>query len=285
MWEFARGLATSELTQQLAQDSGLEVEEVRLSLTTAAHEAAHTLEFVGPLLQPGMRVLEVGSGLGLLGGFLWSRGVDIHLLEPGGTGFERYLGLFNGMMRRLGVQAERRLEFGIEDLRPELHGSFDLIFSNNVLEHVASPEDCLIRLSGCLRAGGSMVHSCPNYLVPFEPHYGIPLLPIRPAATARLLPGSIISGGCWRSLNFITTRRVRQAARMAGCGVRFRGGELGAAFRRLAEDREFEARHTLLAALYRKLSPLGIFRMADLLPAWAATPMLFEWVKPSTPTA
>ena len=33
--------------------------------------------------------------------------------------------------------------------------------------------------------GGAMIHMCPNYFVPYEPHFGIPLIPFAPRATQR----------------------------------------------------------------------------------------------------
>jgi 2-polyprenyl-3-methyl-5-hydroxy-6-metoxy-1,4-benzoquinol methylase len=70
-------------------------------------------------------------------------------------------------------------------------GTFDLIFSNNVFEHVRDVQAALATLGALLRPGRVMVHNCPNYDVPYEPHFGIPLLPLRPASTARVLPKSI----------------------------------------------------------------------------------------------
>ena len=48
-------------------------------------------------------------------------------------------------------------------------------------------------LDALLSPGGMMIHHCPNYTVPFEPHFGIPLVPGAPERTAALLPDRIRS--------------------------------------------------------------------------------------------
>ena len=79
-----------------------------------------------------------------------------------------------------------------------------------------------------LAPAGSMVHTCPNYHVPYEPHFGIPLVPGVPSATRFVLPGRIASSGLWRSLNFVTSTGLRRTARRAGLTVEFEPGEDGA---------------------------------------------------------
>ena len=50
-------------------------------------EAEQTLLMIVPYLKPGMRILEIGGGVGLVYALLRSRGFDIISLEPGSAGF------------------------------------------------------------------------------------------------------------------------------------------------------------------------------------------------------
>jgi hypothetical protein len=119
-----------------------------------------------------------------------------------------------------------------------------------------------------------MVHNCPNYTVPYEPHFGIPLLPIRPASTQRVLPSSITSTGLWRSLNFVTARDVRRIAARHGATVEFERGLLADSIDRFAEP-EFAARHP---GIGRVAGALGVLTPAlRRLPPGLATPMIASW--------
>ena len=118
-------------------------------------------------------------------------------IGAGRTGFRRYL-------RERGVSAH----FTAQDVTPQnesfLHeecdeviigplsnvaGSFDLIFSTFVLEHVTDPRATLETMWKLLRPGGSLFIFCPRYDVPFylshsADHYPIPA---RVAIALRLL--------------------------------------------------------------------------------------------------
>ena len=126
-----------------------------------------------------------------------------------------------------------------------------------------------------MRSGDrTSVHNCPNYAVPYEPHFGIPLLPFRPASTARVLPRGITSTGLWQSINFVTARDVRRVAARHGATVTFEHGLLADAIDRLNEP-EFVARHRALGRMARVL---GVLTPAlRKLPPGLSTPMIVSW--------
>ena len=72
--------------------------------------------------------------------------------------------------------------------RPRKAGQFEFIFSVNVIEHCQPLEPNLEGMAGVLSPGGRMLHTCPNYRVPYEPHLRTPLIPAAPGLTARLRP-------------------------------------------------------------------------------------------------
>ena len=241
----------------------------------ALGEVAQTLRVLSGLdLAPGARVLEVGAGLGLTSAYLSTCGIDVTALEPAGLGFEEHATLAATVATTVGSHHDL-LTIGAADLDPEAHGRFDVIFSNNVLEHIDDPLEALRSMRGVLVDDGVMIHSCPNYSVPFEPHFGLPLLPGRPAATRRVLPKSISSSDIWNSLNFVTARQVRQWSADLGLTTEFRSGALATSIDRLGTDTEFRARHRVLATIGKVLVTVRATDALRRLPASWSTPMDF----------
>ena len=127
-----------------------------------------------------------------------------------------------------------------------------------------------------LAPAGRMVHLCPNYAVPYEPHFGLPLVPFAPRATALLKP-SLREDGLWRSLNFVTYRRVTRCALSSALRVKFAPGMMRRAFQRLDGDPIYRERQRgLVTAIFPILRALGLLRLVGALPYQVATPMLFE---------
>ncbi len=277
---FRDEVLSSERIAELATAAQVDAEWLESTLAVSLGESDYTMRWLAPWLEDGPRILEVGAGLGLTSAYLASNGFEICSLEPGGLGFERYERVNPLLRASLGI-AHPHLSGSIEDVTAEHAGTFDLIFSNNVLEHVRDVDTALATLGALLRPGGVMVHNCPNYTVPYEPHFGIPLLPLRPASTARVLPSSITSTGLWQSINFVTARDVRRVADRHGATVTFEHGLLADAIDRLREP-EFVARHRALGRLARVLGlltpALGLLTPAlRRLPPGLSTPMIVSW--------
>src|SRR6185369_16311116 len=95
------------------------------------------------------------------------------------------------------------------ELDPARDGLFDVIFSINVLEHCQPLPETVLALSKVLAPGGMMIHTCPNYRVPYEPHFRLLLVPFAPRLTARLIP-RLASDPLWQSLNFVTAGDLRR---------------------------------------------------------------------------
>ena len=277
------GRVTDEsFVEGLAERSSLPVDMIRQRVLTAAGESAQTLRVLAGIdVAPGERILEVGAGLGLASSYLSSRGFDVTGLEPGGIGFEAYRTVSEHFADLVGSQ-HAVLGITAEELSVESHGRFALIFSNNVLEHVEDPGRALAALAGVTAPGGVMVHSCPNYSIPYEPHFGIPLIPMKPGWTARLLPSSIKDSSVWHSLNFIRARQVVSTAATLRLDVHFRSGALAVSLRRFATDPEFRNRHRVLGVVSSVARMTGVLALIDRLPATWSTPMDFMLCSPST---
>jgi 2-polyprenyl-3-methyl-5-hydroxy-6-metoxy-1,4-benzoquinol methylase len=272
---FAARLDGVEVVDALASASGRDAGDVQTSLALALGEAAQTLRVLrGIELPEGARLLEVGAGLGVTSAYLSTCGYRVTALEPGGQGFEQHLDLGVALRGLIGSDHEQ-LTSAAEDLDASVHGTFDLVFSNNVIEHVGDPELVMRQLVAVTSAGGWCVHSCPNYRVPFEPHFGIPLLPVRPSATARVLPKRIRTDPVWLSLNFVTDRHLRRVASTTGSTLHLRRGALATSVERLGTDPEFRRRHRALGGVAAVGRRLGLTALLRRLPASWSTPMDF----------
>lgn len=275
--EFLAALLPSVDIQQVANDTGLSPDGAARLLTIYANEAKVGLGLVVPILKPGLRLLEIGSGIGVLLQFLRSEGVDIVGIEPGASGF----GFMPSMQREISRRVENPATchpIGAEALDQSRHGVFDLVFSTNVLEHVPDLSGAFAGMNRVLAPDGQMVHACPNYRIPYEPHFGIPLVPFFPRLTGRIAP--MVHKrypGLWSELNFITAGDVRRLCVANGLDVRFDRGLLGGALRRLAEDAEFRARQGAVGRFVGAI--IGLLRLGLLierLPGEWATPMVFR---------
>jgi SAM-dependent methyltransferase len=264
----------------VAARCGLSPERARHLVATYCNEARVGLRLIAPLLAPGSRVLEVGSGIGLVSTLLANEGYGMVAIEPGasssGFGFMPHIA---SVVREVG-DGDRAflLDMSVVDLDPGRHGRFDLVFSINVLEHIPDLEGTFSAMASVLEPRGQMVHLCPNYTVPYEPHFNIPLIPGAPRTTRFLFPSVVRKyPGVWDELNFITARRVRQLAARNGLTATFDKGVMGAFFRRLDTDELYRERQGPVAvAVHRCVSALGLLKFIDRVPASCASPMIFR---------
>jgi 2-polyprenyl-3-methyl-5-hydroxy-6-metoxy-1,4-benzoquinol methylase len=275
-FECFRGrLLDPENVARLAKEVSWDVSSLTKRLGLALGEVAQTLRLLAGLeVADGGRVLEVGAGLGLTSAYLSSCGLAVTALEPAGVGFEEHSSLVAAIMRSTDATHDL-LTISAEQLDANVHGKYDVIFSNNVLEHIGDLDAAMAAMRHVMASDGVMVHSCPNYSVPFEPHFGVPLLPGRPASTSRVLPSSITGSAVWRSLNFVRAGDVRRIAGALDLRVDFRGGSLAKSVERLGTDAEFRSRHRLLGVVGRVLVTCRVTAGLRHLPASWATPMDF----------
>jgi hypothetical protein len=120
-----------------------------------------------------------------------------------------------------------------------------------------------------------MIHSCPNYTFPFEPHFGIPLIPLMPRLTRFFLPKSIKASGLWNSLNFISQTQVKRNAHANGMSCLFRTGTMSKSIKRLNQDPQFAERHQTIAGLVKIRFVYALLVRVFSLPPRFATPMDF----------
>lgn len=276
--EFLQSMPVERLAAELASRCGMSGEDARKFLGVYANEMHTTLDLVGEKLEPGLKMLEVGAGLCLFSLFLRKQGYDITALEPSAGGFGKFEVSKQVILDAYAALDLRVLEFPAQDL-PSCSDKFDLIFSNNVLEHIPHLEEAWLGMCAVLKPKGVMVHNCPNYFFPYEPHLGIPVFKHFSGLSTLCFRSSVEQfRGVWDSLNFITYFDVKKLARAGGMNVSFRNGLLFEALNRIERDPLFRERHSgsFIMAVYTTLRKTGLLGLLRYLPPAFSTPMIFQ---------
>jgi len=248
-------------------------------IASEAELALGLLRSVGPLPRR-TRLLEVGAGAGVVAGVLHAAGAQLVAIEPLIGGFDLFAAVRAELASRIPSAAAPIDRRTAAELDPARDGVFDLIFSVNVLEHVKPLDPSLDALARVLAPGGRMLHTCPNYRVPYEPHFAMPLVPLVPAATARMVRG-LGDDPLWQSLNFITAGDIARFADRAGLDLAFRPGVLADAIDRLAHDPAFARRQGWAGRVAAALGKAGAGRVLRAVPPSWLTPMVFELRRPA----
>ena len=287
--EFSRAVAAlPEIKESLLSDDFIYPAAAKLGMTSeklvyliqmSMEETEHALRILSKYNLKGKRILEIGSGPGILAAALRRTGFDFTTLEPGGKGIEHNKSLAYLVMERLRVRGPH-LEILAESLDPAVHGFFDFIFSQNVLEHIAKLHACFDAMFSVLAPPGEIVCHCPNYFIPYEPHYRCWLIPFFPRWTRPFLSARPhLDDGVWESLNFITYRDVKKAAKRHGCSVNFDTGLMAAAFERIDSDPAFRQRHGAFSFVYFLIRKLGLLPLLKRWPGQFGSPMTFRVLK------
>lgn len=125
----------------------------------------------------GKRVLEIGAGMCMTLATARLRfGADAHGIEPGEHEYSGSLEVGRQVLRAVGLP-ESVLKCGVGEAIPHPDQSFDLVFSSNVLEHVADPRKVVAESIRVLKPGGMLCHIVPNYGSWWEGHYGVIWIP------------------------------------------------------------------------------------------------------------
>ncbi len=134
------------------------------------------LDAIVPLA--GKRLLEIGSGFGVsLAVMLRDYGVDAYGIEPASEGFDASFACARAVLDANGLDRARLVDATGERI-PFADASFDVVYSNNVLEHTSDPGRVLEEAMRVLKPGGTLFVEVPNYLAYFEGHYLVPQPPI-----------------------------------------------------------------------------------------------------------
>ena len=272
-------LESKEFSEKVSKVGKLDVpftERMRDSLG----EAHQILKYLPIETLTGQRVLEVGAGLGIVSAYLEKKGVLIEAVEPAIDTFDDHQKLLP-LVRQTLKAAFPVHACSVEDLPVGKNGPYDLIFSHNVLEHMRDPERSFLAMRQLLAPQGRMIHSCANYFFPYEPHLGIWIVPLFPSLT-RIFSSKVKRNlTIWKTLNFITAKKIKRIARKIDCSVRFEKGLMREALQRLDTDPAFSSRQSgWPSRVYRWLKVSSLLEYVRFIPASFATPMVF-YIEPN----
>jgi SAM-dependent methyltransferase len=111
-----------------------------------------TLKSIYPI-QPGMRALDIGTGLGGVMQALTKNGIDAYGLEPSKSFYQFAL--------TRGFNKERLFNQGIEEASFQ-DGYFDLVLFSAVFEHLYDPNQALVNALKWLKPGGIVYIGVPS---------------------------------------------------------------------------------------------------------------------------
>lgn len=234
-------------------------------------EAALIVHEISPHLKQDQSILEVGGGIGLV--YLWLKkcGFNVCSIEPSGLGHNGYYEMGEILAQHLAIDRTGWLNISAAQL-PTLNRTFDFIFSHNVVEHLQPLHENMAAMHAVLSQQGMMLHQFPNYLVPYDPHFGIPLVPVKPNTTARILP-KLRNNPLWLSLNFINTVWLQRWSKDRGLEFAFKRGHWFESVLRLNSDREFRNKHAVIYLCFNLLERIGFNVLLRKLPDHLTTPV------------
>ena len=228
-------------------------------------------------LPDGARVFEVGSGTGYLLAILARRypHLNFEAIEPIGEGFQEFEDVLS-RIARLSPQVTMHRAF-IESYIPANDAQpADCAFSINVFEHLKDWRAGVDKTMSLLSDNGRAVIICPNYAVPYEPHFGIPVLGT-PSLTALVFASRIEkvekaanASGLWDSLNFISAPALARHARKQGYRLSFDNEIMARMFARLDHDPDFATRQSGVLAIAKLARGIGLGRLLAHAPAFAS---------------
>lgn len=243
-------------------------------LDSHLEEAALTLSLLNDLhFTKKDSLLEVGSGVGLVYGYLKKQGYDVWGIEPSDSGFDGYFAAAQQLFRIISVDGSHCYPYLAKDCA-KINEQFDIIFSNNVFEHIPKLEESIQNLKKILKPRGIMLHNTVNYHIPYEPHFKMLLVPFFPRITEHLKPSLKISS-LWNGLNFITTTKLRRICNANDLMIEFKKDRLSKTLGRLYHDPSFAKRQKFFVPIYWFLKHTGLIRFIDKIPSAFTTPITF----------
>lgn len=214
-------------------------------------------------LEEGSAVLEVGCGSGILMAMLSEVRASLEFagIEPFGDGFESLTEL-NSFLKEKGMVIHN---VGFEDYVPDK--KYDLIYLVNVFEHLDSWQFFLEFVEQHLTKSGVCVVLCPNYNVPYESHFRIPIL-INKRITEKAFAKSIAAfeeendcHGLWSSLNFVKLSDVRRKIRSTRLSLTINDKITEDLIDRFATDDEFKKRQRFVGSIGVVMKKLGLSKL------------------------
>ena len=215
-------------------------------------------------LKSGSYVIEVGSGIGLLSLHLASMGFEVTAFEPQSSGFNQ-MNAMRSLISENWKPSAPNVEFREASLNQttQLEKLADYIFAINVIEHVHDFDELITHAVKAKTPGATMRIVCPNYSIPYEPHFNIPIIftkgitqfIFRHKIRSSKIPNSV---EFWRDLSWPTQRGLKKILNSKGWHVEFSRDATNEYLNRAFNDSDFIARKgRIVGSLFKVISVLA----------------------------
>lgn len=233
-------------------------------------EALFGWDEISPFVLPSSRGLEIGAGSGLLSVRMSKVLNEVTALEPISKTFSHS----EPVLKKVKAANHKNITICRKSLESfEDEKEFDLIWSVNVFEHIDDWKAGLLKIKSLLRSGGRAIILCPNYDIPYESHFGLPVVGTK-EITAKIFSKNIIQyekthscPGLWQSLNFIRVSQIIKFARNNDLQVEVDKNITLRLFERFVSDTEFSKRHKGIGPILNWAYKFGLPKIWILFPA------------------
>lgn len=202
---------------------------------------------------PPKMIYEIGSGIGLLARMAAENGHKLIATDPGSHGFDTVSKL-HAIIGKCFQSNEESPKFynstsqEIYEILKEDEDKFDFIFSANVLEHVSDLEGFFDSALNLLDEDtGKLRFICPNYAIPYEPHFGFFTM-FSKRLTYSVQKNKIMNSSIanpvdfYQDLNFPTVFKIKRVLRNRDIEIDFCRNASNAYFDRIFRDNYFMLR-------------------------------------------
>ena len=235
-------------------------------LRTYISEAKFFKNIVAPdvaNLTSGSYVIEVGSGIGLLSLHLASLGFEVTAFEPQSSGFNQ-MNAMRSLISENWKPSAPQVEFREASLNQttQLEKLADYIFAINVIEHVHDFEELITHAVKAKTPEATMRIVCPNYSIPYEPHFNIPIIftkRITKFIFGHKIHNSKIpdSDVFWGDLSWPTQKKLKKILKSKGWNVEFSRDATHEYLNRAFSDSDFIVRKgRIIGSLFKLISVL-----------------------------
>ena len=240
--------------------------EITDPLRTYISEAKFFRNIVAPdvaNLISGSYVIEVGSGIGLLSLHLASLGFEVTAFEPQSSGFNQ-MNAMRSLISENWKPSAPQVEFREASLNQttQLEKLADYIFAINVIEHVHNFEELITHAVKAKTPEATMRIVCPNYSIPYEPHFNIPIIftkRITKFVFGHKIHNSKIpdSDEFWGDLSWPTQKKLKKILKSKGWNVEFSRDATHEYLNRAFSDSDFIVRKgRIIGSLFKLISVL-----------------------------
>ena len=212
----------------------------------------------------GSYVIEVGSGIGLLSLHLASLGFEVTAFEPQSSGFNQ-MNAMRSLISENWKPSAPQVEFREASLNQttQLEKLADYIFAINVIEHVHNFEELITHAVKAKTPEATMRIVCPNYSIPYEPHFNIPIIftkRITKFIFGHKIHNSKIpdSDEFWGDLSWPTQKKLKKILKSKGWNVEFSRDATHEYLNRAFSDSDFIVRKgRIIGSLFKLTSVLA----------------------------